>query len=182
MSSRNTVCRLWPFGRLVSWLKWSSALILIFQIHASAASKVTLELSPITDTNAVGCKIYYGLESHNYTQSVDAKTATNVVISLPAAGATYYFAATTYDSAGNESAYSREVTYVAAGPATLTSPNLSSGQFQFTVTGTSNAVYVVEASTNLVNWVPIQTNTAPFTFVEANTSGSAQNFYRAVAP
>ena len=40
--------------------------------------------------------------------------------------------------------------------------------------------YVVQASTNLVDWVPIQTNTAPFTFVDANASKFRQRFYRSV--
>jgi hypothetical protein len=36
---------------------------------------------------------------------------------------------------------------------------VSANGFSFTIAGSSNEVVVVEASTNLVNWLPIQTNT-----------------------
>jgi hypothetical protein len=39
---------------------------------------------------------------------------------------------------------------------------------------------VVQASTNLINWVPLQTNTAPFTFVDANAGNFRQRFYRSI--
>ena len=40
--------------------------------------------------------------------------------------------------------------------------------------------YIVQASTDIVNWVPVQTNTAPFTFVDTNASRFGQRFYRSV--
>ena len=44
-----------------------------------------------------------------------------------------------------------------------------------------NARYAVQASTNLVNWVSVQTNTAPFTFVDTNIAAYSKRFYRAYA-
>jgi hypothetical protein len=41
--------------------------------------------------------------------------------------------------------------------------------------------YVVEASTDLVHWVPVQTNTAPFTFVDAQAGQFSRRFYRSVS-
>jgi hypothetical protein len=38
--------------------------------------------------------------------------------------------------------------------------------------------YVVQASTNLVDWIPVQTNNAPFTFVDSQASRINQRFYR----
>jgi endonuclease/exonuclease/phosphatase family metal-dependent hydrolase len=67
--------------------------------------------------------------------------------------------------------------------ATLTAPALNGGQFQFTVSGSAGSNYVVQASTNLSgsNWLPLQTNSSPFNFVETNSGSYPQRFYRAVA-
>lgn len=151
-------------------------------MSAHADSHVTLTWNPINDTNVVGYKIYYGTQSHNYTQSVDAKNATNVVISLPTPGVTYYFAATDYDSSGSESAFSNEATFVAPVAAMLASARHSAAQVSFTVDGTTNGNYVIQASTNLIDWFPVQTNIAPFTFVDTNATRLNRCFYRAVAP
>jgi hypothetical protein len=56
----------------------------------------------------------------------------------------------------------------------------ASGQYALAVAGVPGYKYVVQASTNLVNWVPMQTNTAPFTFVDANAGKFRQRFYRSV--
>jgi endonuclease/exonuclease/phosphatase family metal-dependent hydrolase len=68
--------------------------------------------------------------------------------------------------------------------AMLNAPGLNgTGQFEFTVMGSAGSNYVVEVSTNLngANWVSLQTNAAPFTFVETNSGLYSQRFYRAVA-
>ncbi len=63
--------------------------------------------SPITDL--AGYKIYYGTSSRQYTNSSDVGSNTTGTIQGLSAG-TYYFAVTAYDSYGNESGYSNEVT------------------------------------------------------------------------
>jgi hypothetical protein len=65
-------------------------------------------------------------------------------------------------------------------PATLTQPVFANGQYAFSVSGTSGSKYVVQASTNLVDWVSVETNTAPFTFVDVNAAQFTHQFYRAV--
>ncbi|HZM02770.1 MAG TPA: hypothetical protein VFC44_07075 [Candidatus Saccharimonadales bacterium] len=40
--------------------------------------------------------------------------------------------------------------------------------------------YIIETSTNLVNWRSLQTNFAPFTFVDTNAASSPFRFYRTV--
>jgi hypothetical protein len=52
------------------------------------------------------------------------------------------------------------------------------GQFNFSVDGISGSQYVVQASTNLKDWVSIQTNTAPFSFCDADAGKFSQRFYR----
>ena len=62
--------------------------------------------------------------------------------------------------------------------ATLTPLQCAPGQFALSVAGVTNQPYVVQASTDLIDWVPVQTNTAPFTFVDSNAILFRQRFYR----
>lgn len=55
------------------------------------------------------------------------------------------------------------------------------GQFALNIAGVTGYQYVVEASLDLANWIPVQTNTAPFVFVETNASRFSQRFYRLVS-
>jgi len=59
-------------------------------------------------TNLAGYKIYYGLASGAYTNVIDVGNTTNYQIKGLDSG-TYYFAVTAYDTDGNESGYSNEV-------------------------------------------------------------------------
>jgi len=56
----------------------------------------------------------------------------------------------------------------------------ANGQYALTVAGSSGCRYVVEASTDMVNWVPVQTNRAPFKFVDTQAGQFSQRFYRSV--
>jgi hypothetical protein len=57
----------------------------------------------------------------------------------------------------------------------------SGGQFGFRVAGPASPWVVVEASTNLVNWIPILTNTfsGVLTFKDPHSGDFSQRFYRA---
>ena len=77
-----------------------------------------------------------------------------------------------------------KVTILATGvatPAKLTPAAHVSGQFALNVTGASGAKYIVQASTNMVNWAPVQTNTAPFTFTDTKAGQFSQRFFRTVS-
>ncbi|MEI9961057.1 MAG: hypothetical protein WDM76_07945 [Limisphaerales bacterium] len=63
--------------------------------------------------------------------------------------------------------------------------SFENNQFQFTLNGTPGSNYVVQVSTNLTatNWISIQTNVAPFSFVESNANLFPARFYRGkIAP
>jgi hypothetical protein len=62
--------------------------------------------------------------------------------------------------------------------ATLTPMKRADGQFAFAVAGVAGRQYVVQASVDLKNWADVQTNTAPFTFTDANAGSFKQRFYR----
>ena len=61
----------------------------------------------------------------------------------------------------------------------LDSPILTTnGSFQFTLTGVTGSPYVIETSTNLLNWAVLLTNAAPFTI--SNPPSESRRFYRAI--
>ncbi len=134
-----------------------------------------------TDTNILGYKLYYGSASQQYTHIVEAGNTNNALISGVQPGNTYYFAATSYNGAGVESAYSPEVAYtVPVINAALNSSTVTSSGFNFSVNGTTTSQYVILASTDLLTWVALATNTAPFIFTDPNTSQFNQRYYQAV--
>ncbi|HUC84092.1 MAG TPA: hypothetical protein VL970_02785, partial [Candidatus Acidoferrales bacterium] len=62
--------------------------------------------------------------------------------------------------------------------ATLTTLASANGEFDFQVTGIPGGQYVVQASSDLMHWTSIQTNTAPFV-LQDKTSGIQKRYYRA---
>lgn len=240
------------------------ALTSLISLPALAVVGVPLVWNPSPDDNVAGYKVYYGLKSHAYTSSVDVGNVTNTTVTGLTEGNTYYFAATTYNTAGVESDLSNEAVYTApavvapsvavtqnavagqsvslsaagqgTGPlnyqwkfnstiiasgtnatlnlgqvlagqsgiysvtvtdtngnstniaanltiystaaATLTQPAFANGQYSFHVEGVDGYQYIIERSTNLTDWAEVQQVTAPFTFVDTNAGRFGQCFYR----
>ncbi len=75
------------------------------------AAQVTVDWDVSTSSNVAGYKLYYGTVSGSYAYCVDAGNTTSYALSGLSTGATYYFQATAYTSAGSESAYSNELSY-----------------------------------------------------------------------
>ena len=100
---------LWNFvvGLLLLWLPT--------EVFASQTAWLTWIASP--GSNVAGYKIYYGPASHDYQNVLDVGLVTSAAISGLGDGSTNYFAATTYDSSGNESAFSNEAIFIAPLPA-----------------------------------------------------------------
>jgi hypothetical protein len=65
-------------------------------------------------------------------------------------------------------------------------PNLAidsastNGEFQFDILGVTGLNYSVQASSNLIDWAPLETNVSPFTFIDTNSTAFPQRFYRSV--
>jgi hypothetical protein len=99
----------------------SLSLLLLSAISAHAAD-ATFSWTANTDPVA-GYKIHYGTSSRNYNSVVDvglpAAVNGGIVASVEGLqeGITYYFAATAYNSAAEESAFSDEVVYAVPGAA-----------------------------------------------------------------
>jgi len=143
-----------------------------------AAQSVTLSWNPSIATNVAGYKIYYGTTTQSLTNKMVVGNVTNASISGLVDGRTYYFAATTYDGAGDESTLSSQASYVVpVTPVTLGAAVHVGQQFKFNVAGVSGYQYVVQISSNLVNWISVLTNTAPFTYTDSAATGP-KRFYR----
>ena len=103
--------RLFRFLRSVS-LCFFSLILILFQLATNANSaQVTLAWDPNTEPDVAGYKIYYGLLSGQYSDSVDVGNQTSCTLSNLQDGNTYYLAATTYDIEGYESDFSNEVVF-----------------------------------------------------------------------
>ena len=109
--------------------------VLIGVIASSAtAAQVTLAWDPNTENDLAGYKIHYGTAIHSYSVQKDVKKATTYTVTGLTAGQTYYFATTAYDTSGNESGYSNEVSYSvqASPPSSQSIYRLNSGGLQYT--------------------------------------------------
>ncbi len=65
-----------------------------------------------TESDLAGYKIYTGTVSGTYTNIIDVHNVTEFTIPNLTVDTTYFFAATAYDSSGNESGYSNEISYL----------------------------------------------------------------------
>jgi len=79
-------------------------------VCSNLTASVTLAWPASADPSVVGYKLYYGVASGAYTQTLDVGPATTATISNLIAGTRYYFAATAYNASGVESPFSNETT------------------------------------------------------------------------
>ncbi len=96
----------------------TTILFIIFHGTLLFAGSATLSWAPPTTntdgtplTDLAGFKVYYGTSSGSYTQVVNAGNVTTYTVNNLTSD-TYYFVTTAYDTTGNESAYSNEVSKI----------------------------------------------------------------------
>lgn len=88
-------------------------------------ASVVLAWDASPDASVSGYRLYYGVASRTYTNTVDVGNVLTGVISNLVPGVTYYFAATAYATNGLESDFSNEVGYTVPLPRTaLSEPSL----------------------------------------------------------
>ena len=94
-------------------LAWCALVILTAVIIATNAfsAQVSLAWDPNTESDLAGYKIHYGTTSNSYSVHIDVHNVTTNTVTGLTDGQTYYFAATSYDTSGNESGYSNSVSY-----------------------------------------------------------------------
>ena len=132
---------------------------------ATPPASVILDWDKSADPTVTGYNLYYGSSSRDYTNVAPAGAATTAVVSNLTTGATYYFAATTYNLAGLESEYSTEVSYnVPTNSPAILQANAAFGQSRsLTISGAVGNNYQVQYCTNLAagaTWYPLLTYTA----------------------
>lgn len=90
--------------------------------------------------------------------------------------------ATTPDANPDDNSATATVTVINPNPPQFSSILArTNGTFQLSISSPSLPT-IIQASTNLINWVSIYTNTPPFTFTDSNAASYPHRFYRAVTP
>jgi hypothetical protein len=182
-------------------LLWILIVGLIARLGAAAiveVASVTLAWDPpVEDTDGTplvligGYKIYCGTASRAYSTVIDVGSVTTATVTNLPTGVTYFFAVTCYNTAGDESAFSEELTWTpdaGAGPELLP-PYLTTGSsgtgFVVSWSSKTERYYAVERSTNLVavpafapiaSHVPGQTPSTAYT--DTTATGRGPYFYR----
>lgn len=75
------------------------------------SEEVYLSWDANQESDLAGYRIYYGTTSGSHAVKIDVGNTTSYAVSLLEAGKTYYFAATAYDTSGNESDFSKEISF-----------------------------------------------------------------------
>jgi PKD repeat protein len=119
-----------PIWRALGWL---SVLMVFFTTNAFAG-QVNLAWNASSGPVS-GYKVYYGTASGSYSSNMNAGNSTTATVASLADGSTYYFAVKAYDSAGNESGFSNEVSkpLTVAAPVASFSADKTSGTAPVTI-------------------------------------------------
>ncbi|HEV2692472.1 MAG TPA: fibronectin type III domain-containing protein [Verrucomicrobiae bacterium] len=107
---------------------------------------------------------------------------TAATLSIPAAklsSAGAYMVQVSNSAGVTNSAVASLTVFTNTMPTITTVASPVAGQFSLQVPGEVGLTYVVEATTDFRTWTPVQTNTAPFTYTEANAANYGQRYYRA---
>ena len=110
-----------------------------FLAGEACCAQVTLAWSPSSAPNLAGYKIYYGTASRNYSSVINAGSQTTATVTGLTSGATYYFAATAYNTSGIESVFSNEAPYTAPSSCSYT---ISPATASFTAAGGTGSISV----------------------------------------
>ncbi len=84
----------------------------------SMAASVLVSWNANLEPDLAGYRVYYGFQSGQYGTPRDVGNTTSYQGSVPDDGTTYYIAVTAYDTSGNESGFSKEVSISVPAPDT----------------------------------------------------------------
>jgi hypothetical protein len=130
--------------------------------------------------SATGTEPLFYQWQFNGTDLLDGTTATLLVTNATADQAGSY-AVTITNMAGMVTSTPATLSIYDTAAAVLEVPTCAIGDpFQLSITGVPGFNYAIEASTNLVDWMPVATNTSPFTFVDGDATNFPVRYYRSV--
>jgi Fibronectin type III domain len=164
---------------------FSIASALLTGLAGAQDASVSLGWSPSSDTNVIGYNVYYGTSSGDYTDEVAVGNILAATISNLTSGTTYYFAATAFDSAGDESDFSNESTFIVPGSVAL-SAGVNPGDpmlIKFPVA--PGHWYEVQASVDLQSWstiwqTDVESSNIMAQFSDPDAGAFSSRFYRLV--
>lgn len=145
------------------------ALLCLFLLLGSSmvsfvsAADVTLSWDPSSEQQVSGYKIYYGTASRSYSSNTNIGKVTTYKVTGLANGTRYYFAVTSYNTSGNESAYSNEVSATTSASTTTCTYSTSPSTASFSSSGGAGSIGVTASSgctwsaSSGVSWVTINT-------------------------
>jgi len=146
-------------------------------------SNTTFTVMGKAGDNVAVSTVLYSLNGSGWTAATTGNNWTNWMANVVLEPGTNKIRACAVDTSGNSSPTNSGMINLVVPPAalaTLGSAAYSDSQYAFLVSGAAGDKYLVQASTDLVNWVSLQTNTAPFIFVDTNANQFSQRFYRTI--
>jgi hypothetical protein len=152
----------------------------------SSAPVITAQ--PQSTNTVVGSNVTFtvtatGTPAVNYQwqlANTNLPTATNATLTLTnvtfGQAGTYNVVVT--NSVGPVTSSNAVLTVYATAAANLSSAGYATNQFHFSIAGVPGYNYSIQASTNLIDWVQLQTITPPFNFFDTNATIYPMRFYR----
>jgi Fibronectin type III domain len=145
------------------------------------AYTVTLTWDASPSPGVTGYRVYYGVGSGNYTNSVVAGNVTTNTVSGLSSGVAYFFAVTAFNTIGLESPFSNEISFI-PGPRVQVRVT-PSGQAVLTVKGLNGHNYDIQVTPDLKTWTVIGTVTVgaggSANFTNSNAGSFSRRYYRA---
>jgi hypothetical protein len=176
----------WLLGGYLSWLTFCSTGLGLDAPRTQEAPfesrQVTLGWTTSSSPLVAGYYIYYGTAPGVYGYKVNAGTNTIFAVGGLLAGTTNYFTTTSYDAAGNESAYAPEVSYIVPGLLSL-KQNTTDAVMCVGFAVAPGISYQLQASSDLDKWsniwlTPIQTTNKWIEYNEPHSGTPSARFYR----
>ena len=147
----------------------------------SGQSALTLNWIPSSSPGIIGYRIYYGTANGQYTASAEVGNVLTDTITGLTDGVTYYFAVTAFNTDGDESDFSNEISLVPGLNAVRLHP-ATNGQFILTVSGMGGRTYDILATQDLSAWILIGTVTldagGSLDFTDPDAANFSQRYYR----
>ena len=135
--------------------------------------------SPSPDVS--GYRVYFGVASGSYTNSVVVGNVTSNTVSGLASGVTYFVSISAYTASGLESAFSNEISYVPGLP-TVRMGLTATRQAVLTVKGLIGHTYEIQVTQDFTTWTVIGTVTlgasGSVNFTDPTAASLAKRFYR----